>query len=473
MTRNGNAGYGLWTAGEAQAAAQGALSGAHNWEALSLSIDTRSLQPGALFVALKAERDGHDFVPDAFAKGAVAALVSRRPEGCPESASLLIVPDSLKALEALARARRSESSAKFIAVTGSVGKTSTKEALKLVLAEQGVTHASAASLNNHYGTPLTVARTPRDAAFAVIEIGMNHANEIRALAPMAKPHVAVVTSISAVHLEHFSSVEDIADAKAEIFEGLVPGGAAVINADNPYSARLKAHAQRCGARIVTFGQSESAQIRLSSLKLHPNHSEAQVTIGALVIRFRIASPGLHMAMNSCAVLAAVDAAGADPVRAAAALAQFKPVAGRGTREVIRAPQGAFTLIDESYNANPASMNAAIVLLAQTPAGPGGRRIAVLGDMLELGASAPQLHAGLSQPLQCEGIDAVFACGPMMRHLWDALDSGQKGQYGMNADEIAPVLASEVQPGDVVMVKGSNGSKMIRVVEALRRLQRAA
>jgi UDP-N-acetylmuramoyl-tripeptide--D-alanyl-D-alanine ligase len=463
----------LWTAAEALDATQGRLQGAPNWSADSISIDTRSLQPGALFVALEAERDGHDFAADAFARGAAAALVSRQPADCPASASLLIVGDTLKSLEAMARHRRAASHAKVVAVTGSVGKTSTKEALRLVLSEQGLTHASAASLNNHFGTPLTVARTPRDADFSVVEIGMNHGGEIRALVPLAKPHVAIVTTVAPVHLEHFAGIEGIADAKAEIFEGLVPDGVAIINADNPWAQRLKAHAKTCGARIVTFGQSEAADVRLVSVRTYPSFSECAVTLRGLTIRFRIASPGAHFAANSAGVLAAVDSLGADVVKAAAALSCYKPVSGRGDQEIVQGPAGPFTLINESYNANPVSMTAAFALLAQTPVGPGGRRLAVLGDMLELGPTAHQLHAGLSSGLQAEGIDLVFACGPLMRNLWDALDSAQRGHYAMSSDELAQAVAAEVRPGDAVMVKGSNGIKMIKVVDALRRLQRAA
>jgi UDP-N-acetylmuramoyl-tripeptide--D-alanyl-D-alanine ligase len=465
--------HSLWTSIEAAAATHGRAQGAPGWTADSISIDTRSLQPGALFVALKDQRDGHDFVADALQRGAAAALVSRQLDNVPASASLLVVPDTLKALEAMARARRAASYAKIVAVTGSVGKTSTKEALRLVLSEQGLTHASAASLNNHFGTPLTVARMPRDADFGVIEIGMNHAGEIRTLVPLAKPHVAIVTTVAAVHLENFPGIEGIADAKGEIFEGLVEGGTAVINADNPWAQRLKSHAKVCGARIVTFGQSEAADVRLLSVRTYPEFSECALAIKGVTVRYRIASPGAHFAANSAGVLAAVEALGADPIRAAAALSRYKPVTGRGDREVVHSASGPFTLINESYNANPLSMGAAFALLAQTPVGPGGRRIAVLGDMLELGPTSPQLHAGLSLALQAEGVNLVFLCGPLMRNLWDALDSRQRGHYAPTSDDLANTVAQEVKAGDAVMVKGSNGLKMIKVVEALRRLQRAA
>jgi UDP-N-acetylmuramoyl-tripeptide--D-alanyl-D-alanine ligase len=465
--------HSLWTSAEALAATAGRLQGAGGWSADSISIDTRSIQPGALFVALKDQRDGHDFVADAFQRGAAAALVSRVPDGIPASASVLVVPDTLKALEAMARARRASSRARIAGVTGSVGKTSTKEALRVVLSEQGLTHASAASLNNHFGTPLTVARMPRDADFGVIEIGMNHAGEIRALVPLAKPHAAIVTTVAAVHLENFHGIEGIADAKAEIFEGLAEGGTAIINADNPWAQRLIGHAKAQGARIVTFGQSEAADVRLLSVRTYPDFSECAAALKGVTIRYRIASPGAHFASNSAGVLAMVDALGADPIKAAAALARFKPVSGRGDRESVFAPSGAFTLINESYNANPASMAAAFALLAQTPVGPGGRRIAVLGDMLELGPTSPQLHVGLSAALQAEGVDLVFLCGPLMRNLWDALDSQRRGHYAPTSDDLASLVAQEVRGGDAVMIKGSNGIKMIKVVDALRRLQRAA
>lgn len=460
----------LWTAEEAAKACQGTLTGSRNWGATSISIDSRTLQPGALFIALKDARDGHGFVQHAFAQGAAAALVSRVPEGLPETASLLIVPDTQRALEDLGRARRLATDARIIAVTGSVGKTTTKEALKKLLSEQGMTHASAASLNNHWGTPLTLARMPVDTKFGVIEIGMNHAGEIRSLVPMARPHVAIVTTVAAVHLENFASVEGIADAKAEIFEGLLPGGAAIINADLPYTQRLKAHASRLGARIVTFGESGEADFRLLAAQAHVDFTECLALLHNRRLRFRVGIPGAHMALNAMGTLAAIEAAGADPIKAASAMTSLTPVQGRGVREVIRAAFGSFTLIDESYNANPLSMRAAIALLGRAPRGAGGRRIAVLGDMLELGPTAPQLHAGLSHALQSEGADLVFLAGPLMRHLWDALDSRQRGLYGATVDEIAHSLAGELRPGDVVMVKGSNGSRMIRAVEALRALR---
>lgn len=452
----------LWTAEAVAAATGGRTTG--DWVASGVSIDTRTLAPGDLFVALAGpNRDGHAFVASALAKGAAGALVSREPEGEVDPAALVFVPDTQAALESLGRAGRARTRARIAAVTGSVGKTGTKEALRHALARQAPTHASAASHNNHWGVPLSLARMPEGVSFGVFELGMSHAGEIRALTRLVRPRVAVVTTVAAAHLAFFPSVAAIADAKAEIFEGLEPGGVAIINRDNEHHARLRAHAERSPAgRIVTFGEHAGADWRLAELKLLPDHSEVVATRGRLRLAYRLGTPGRHLALNSLAVLAAVEALGADPVQAARSLGELRPPAGRGERRRLRLPGGEALLLDESYNANPASMAAAIGLLGQMP----GRRVAVLGDMLELGEQAPRLHAELEAALAAAGVDLVFTCGPLMAHLHAALPPARRGGHGADSAAIAPAVAAALRPGDVVLVKGSLGSRMARVVDAL-------
>jgi UDP-N-acetylmuramoyl-tripeptide--D-alanyl-D-alanine ligase len=438
-------------------------------EVVGVSIDTRTLQPGDLFVALKDARDGHDFVEDAITKGAAAALVSRSVSGV-DAEKLIKVEDTQAALEALGRARRGAVSARIAAVTGSVGKTSTKEALRHLLGLQGRTHASAASYNNLWGVPLSLARMPREAQYGIFEIGMNHAGEIMPLTAQVRPHVAIVTMVAAVHLEHFGSVGEIADAKGEIFSGLEQGGVAVINGDLEWSGRLKAHAMEARpSRIVTYGRAAGSDVLLKSLDLSEHSSIAYVELFGKPLRYEIGAPGEHWAINSLGVLAVIASLGGDAERAANDMASLSALAGRGAREKLSGPNGAFELIDESYNANPLSMAAAIATLGRVRTGPGGRRIAVLGDMLELGPTAGALHAGLSKALSEHHVDAVFASGPLMHHLWQAIAEGQRGGYAPTSAEIADQVADSVKAGDVVMIKGSYGSKMRVVVEALRAL----
>jgi UDP-N-acetylmuramoyl-tripeptide--D-alanyl-D-alanine ligase len=445
----------------AKAAGEGDVNG--------VSIDTRTLQPGDLFVALKDARDGHDFVEDAVTRGAAAALVSRNVSGVAAD-KLIKVENTQAALEALGRARRGAVSARIAAVTGSVGKTSTKEALRHLLGMQGKTHASAASYNNLWGVPLSLARMPRETQYGVFEIGMNHAGEITPLTAQVRPHVAIVTMVAPVHLEHFASVGEIADAKGEIFSGLEPGGVAVINNDLEWSGRLKAHASEARpSRIITYGTTSGSDVLLKSVDLGEQSSVAYVELFGKPLRYQIGAPGEHWAINSLGVLAVISALGADAKRAANDMATLSALAGRGARETIEGPNGSFELIDESYNANPLSMAAAIATLGRTSTGPGGRRIAVLGDMLELGPTAGELHAGLAKALRDHRIDAVFASGPLMHHLWDAIAEDQRGGYAPSSTEIADDVARAVKAGDVVMIKGSYGSKMRVVVEALRAL----
>lgn len=452
----------LWTAAEAAAATGGKVT--QPWTADGVSIDSRTLRPGELFVALIGPtHDGHDHVGAAFEKGAAAAMVSRPPRGFPPGAPLLVVPDTLRGLEALGMAGRARSRARVVAVTGSVGKTSTKEALRHVLAAQGSTHASAASHNNHWGVPLSLARLPPDAAYGVFELGMNHAGEIRTLTAQVRPHVAVITWVAPAHLEFFADEAAIADAKAEIFEGLEPGGVAVLPRDNPHFPRLRAAAERAGAaRVLSFGVHERADWRLAAAELRPEASRVTVAYRGTELRYRLSVPGRHWIANSLAVLAAVEAVGADVRAAADALASVAPPSGRGARHAIRVQGGTALLLDESYNANPASMRAAIELLGQMP----GRRVVVLGDMLELGPAGPRLHAELAGPLAEAGVAEVLSCGPLMVHLHRELPDPIRGHHAVDSAALLPYVRDALQPGDAILVKGSLGSRMRPIVQAL-------
>ena len=453
----------LWTSDEAVRATGGSATAA--WSAAGVSIDTRTIMPGDLFVALKGDaRDGHEFVRAALEKGAAAALVSHIPQPLPEDASLLVVEDTLLALEALGRAARQRSKAQIIAVTGSAGKTTTKEMLRMMLAAQGSVAASAASYNNHWGVPLSLARMPRDTAFGIFEIGMNHAGEIRNLVRQVRPHVAVITTIAAAHLEFFGTIEAIADAKAEILEGIESGGACVLPADNAQFGRLERRAAELKIKkIISFGSADSADARLIAVTPANGGQQVAARILGHDAAFRISAPGRHLAMNALAALAAAGLAGGDIERAAAELSSFGALKGRGAR----ATAGDIEIIDESYNANPASMVAALDVLAAAPVGRNGRRIAVLGDMLELGAGSDRLHAGLAGDIAAAKADLVFLCGPHMRALWSEIPQSRRGAWRETSTELAPDLVSRVRQGDVVLVKGSLGSRMSVIVEALK------
>jgi UDP-N-acetylmuramoyl-tripeptide--D-alanyl-D-alanine ligase len=461
----------LWTV-DAMAKAMGAVpQGALPQSVPGLSIDTRTIQPGDAFFALKDVRDGHDFVEAALKAGGGLAVVAAGKRGMfPNDAPLLVVPDVLEGLIALARAARARSSAKFIAVTGSVGKTGTKEALRLALSSDGETHASAASYNNHWGVPLSLARCPDSARYAVLEMGMNHAGEIAPLTRLVRPHVAIITTVEPVHLEFFPSVEAIADAKAEIFQGIEPGGAAVINRDNPHFARLQKQAKAADVgRIVSFGENAKADARLLKFALQPDSSTVQARILGAHVTYKIGAPGRHVVWNSLAVLAAATLAGADLALAALALANLTPPSGgRGERITLELPAGPALLIDESYNANPASMRAALALLGQAPIGPRGRRIAVLGEMLELGARGIELHRGLVEPIVENSVDLVFCAGGLYREFWEALPSERRGGYAVTAAALEADVVGALQAGDALMIKGSLGSKMGPIVKTLTR-----
>ncbi len=459
----------LWTI-DAMAKAMNASRAGDLPAAISgLSIDTRTVKPGEAFFAIKGDaRDGHDFVPAALKAGAGVAVVAERfAKSFGNDAPLLIVPDVLDGLRDLARAARVRSQAKIIAVTGSVGKTSTKEALRIALSRDGETHASVASYNNHWGVPLSLARCPQSARYAVFEVGMNHAGEIEPLTRLLRPHVAIITTIEPVHLEHLGSIEAIADAKAEIFLGLEPGGAAVLNRDNPQYDRLARAAKGAKVeRIVSFGEHAEADAQLINCALQPDGSTVHARILGHDVTYKLGAPGRHLVQNSLAVLAAAALTGADLALAALAFAGLQPAAGRGTRITLEWPGGKALLIDESYNANPASMRAALALLGQAEIGPRGRRIAVLGDMLELGPQGAALHAALAENVVQEDVDLVYCCGPLMRALWEALPTGRRGGYAEASAALEPQILAALQPGDTLMVKGSNGSRMGSIVKAL-------
>ncbi|MBL8587536.1 MAG: UDP-N-acetylmuramoylalanyl-D-glutamyl-2,6-diaminopimelate--D-alanyl-D-alanine ligase [Methylobacteriaceae bacterium] len=436
-----------------------------------VSIDTRTLAPGDLFVAIRGDtHDGHDYVKAAFDKGAAAAVIEeRRADDLRGAGPLYVVRDALRALEGLGMAARARSAARIVAVTGSVGKTSTKETLRTVFAAFGPTHASVASYNNHWGVPLTLARLPRAAEFGVFEIGMNHPGEITPLVAMVKPHLAVVTAIAPVHLEHMGSLEAIVDAKAEIFSGVARGGAAVIPRDAPLFERLAEAAARSPiGHVVSFGEHEQADARLESCTPDGEGSLIHARILGQPIVYRLGAPGRHMAVNSLAVLVAARATGCPLSEAAAALAQAKPAKGRGARETLTVEGAPATLIDEAYNANPASMRAALALLGDTTPGAGGRRIAAIGDMLELGPDGAQMHAELAEALEAAQVDLLFAAGPLSRHLFDAAPEEMRAQWAASAAELEAPLAAALRGGDVVMIKGSNGSRMGPIVAALQR-----
>ena len=461
----------LWTMDDVVAATGGTLEGGPGGPLTGVSIDSRTIEPGNIYVAIQGDvHDGHKFAGAALEAGAGLAIVSRPDDSMRGKGPLLVVEDDpLDAMERLGRAARARSPAKIAAITGSVGKTGSKEMLRQALARSGSVHASVKSFNNHWGVPLTLARFPKDVEFGVFEVGMNHPGEITPLIDMIRPHVAVITTVAPVHLGHFSSVEEIADAKAEIFTGVVPGGTAVLNRDNPHFDRLATAAKAAGIdHMVTFGEHPDADARMIKTVLHGSCSCVQASVLGDEITYKLGAPGRHFVDNSLAVLATVKLLGADLALAALSLAETQAPVGRGARCTLHLPSGATaTLIDEAYNANPASMRAALALLAQTRPAEKGRRIAVLGDMLELGENAPALHADLLGPIDEAQVDTVYACGPMMAHLWEGLSPKRRGSYAQTSEGLSQTVLGDLRAGDVIMVKGSLGSKMIPIVDALK------
>ena len=459
----------LWRSDSAAQATRGQAQG--DWHVTGLSIDSRSLSPGDMFIALSAARDGHDFVADALSKGAGAAMVSRLPEGVDPTAPLLIVEDVQQGLEALARAARVRTQAKVLAITGSVGKTSTKEMAAHVLRAQAKTHAAEKSFNNHWGVPLTLARMPQNAQYGVVEIGMNHPGEIAPLARMTQPNVALVTTVGPVHLEAFADgIEGIAREKAAIYSGLGPRGCALWNADLNVSPILEA---AIAGNAESFGESAQADWRLISVAKEDTGLCCVASTPWGKITFTLATEGRHFALNALAVLASCHALGADLSRAARDLAAWSPPRGRGARQFIRLdpenPDVGIDVIDDSYNANPTSVKAALTLLAQSQPSTGGRRIAILGDMKELGPEEVQLHTELSQYPDTETIDIFHCVGALMKQFHNALPEHQRGLSVAQAKEISHLIRDLLQPGDIVLVKGSLSMGMSHVVDAISEL----
>ena len=449
----------LWTSDEIVAATGGALTGAR-FAAAGVSIDTRTLEPGDLFVALAGERDGHEFVGAALQRGAAGVLASRPVDG-----AAVIVPDTLKALETLGVAARERApAARRGAVTGSVGKTSVTQAIRAGLARAGRAHGSVKSYNNHIGVPLTLARMPRDTQRAVFEIGMNHAGEITPLTRMVRPQVVVITNVAQAHIEAFADGEaGVARAKAEIFAGLAPGGPAILNADNRWFEFLAGEAKARGAEVLAFGSDDACAARLLGFRLEAGGARVEARLRGRPIAFGLRQTGSHWGLMSLAALLALDALEVPLDAALAALAAFEPLEGRGAEHQVEIAGGAFTLIDDSYNANPVSVTAALRTLGLRPA---RRRIAVLTDMLELGEESPAYHAGLAPEIEAAKVDLVFCAGPMMKSLFEALPPTRQGGYAESAEALAPLLTRAVEPGDLVMVKGSRDSHAKALFEAL-------
>ena len=450
----------LWTSAELRAATNGVL--AAECVVKGVSIDSRSIAPGDVFIALRDQRDGHDFVADALARGAMAAMVDHAPQGAVDTAKLLMVGDTLAGLTALGAAGRARAMARVVGVTGSVGKTTTKEMLRVALGAFGATHASAASHNNHWGVPLTLARLPRDAAFAVIEMGMNNRGEIAPLSRLAQPQIGIITSIGTAHIGLLGSQAAIAAEKGDIIAGIAPGGTAILPADSSFAAELVARARDAGLTVLTHGEAAGVDARLLSYQASPGGGMAEIALAGQHIALRLTTPGRHVALNACAVLAAVQALGLSLEKGAEALASFTAGAGRGALRRIRVAGGEALLIDDSYNASVASVRAGLAVLAAQPA---KRRIFAFGDMLELGAEGPAQHAVLA-PDAAQNSDLVFCCGPLSKNLFDALPAHQRGGHFPDSAALAPALRAALQPGDAVLVKGSLGSRMSLVIAAL-------
>ncbi len=456
----------LWTSHEAVAATGGASI--KDWAAMGVSIDSRTVQNGDLFVALQGpNHDGHDHIEGAIVGGAVAAMSSRQAPA--DDTPTLVVDDTMAGIRALARHARHRGAAKIAAITGSTGKTGTKDTLKLALSRQAETHATQGNLNNHWGLPLSLARMPQSARYGVLEIGMNSPGEIVPLSEIAEPDVAIVTNVSAVHIEFFESEEAIADAKGEIFAGMGNKGTAVLNRDNRHFDRLRDHAEKAGVgRTRSFGSHRNADIRLRKSTPGQAGWRVDAEIDGVPLSYILGAPGAHWVINSLGALAVVDALGADVAEAARAMADVSPAIGRGAQSTIELSDGAFLLIDESYNASPASTRAALDVLGTCA----GRRIAVLGDMLELGARATELHATLADDVLRNGVDLVFLAGPQMAALASVLDSARVAATAPSSEALLPAVLDAVGAGDAVMVKGSLGSRMAPIVAALKALDRS-
>lgn len=464
----------LWSAKDACAATKGTCTG--SWSATGVSIDSRTVKPGDLFIAITGDNtDGHKYVKNAIENGAVAAIVSQAIEGVPAD-KLVMVDDTFHALQMLGIASRARTGASVIAVTGSVGKTGTKEMLAAAFGAQGQTYASIKSFNNHWGVPYSLSNMHAGSDYGIFEVGMNHAHEITPLSQMIRPDIAIITTVEAVHAGNFANGEEgIADAKAEIFDGMEEGATAILNADNKWFGHLAEKAIARHLKVVTFGEADHAAARMTGFLVAANGCRIEADILGDHISFTMQSTGKHLAMNALAVLAAVKIAGGDLAKAAKAIGKIEPLAGRGKHELldIGDKDNPVVLIDESYNASPVAMKAAFKVLAMIDPGRGGRRIAVLGDMYELGADGPRLHRELALPLEAAGVQLVYTSGPLMKNLYDALPQDKRGGHADDTQELAKIVPEVLVPGDVVMVKGSRGPgekpRMQLVVEALRAL----
>lgn len=460
----------LWTTSDLMAAMNGRPMGNLPEGITGISIDSRSIEKGEAFFAIKGDRvDGHDYAGIAIANGAALLVVSeaKLPALGRVTAPMIVVDDVLDAMVRLGCAARDRSAAKIIAVTGSVGKTTTKEMLRHILSPSGRVHASVASFNNHWGVPLTLSRMPENTDFGIFEIGMNHADEIRPLVRMVRPHVAIITTIAAAHLGNFKDLDEISAAKAEIMEGLVEDGHVILNRDNEQFETLERAASALGvAHVHSFGASAKADFRMVEFSGGSDDAVLWAAVDGQTLEIQIGAPGRHIAENALAALAAARLVGADMQAATAALASLQPEKGRGARHRLSIGSGSFVLIDESYNANPASMLAAIALLRDTELPEGGRRIAILGDMLEMGEFSDTVHADLAQPLVEAGIRDVWLAGPQMSHLRDVLPADIRVEYRENVDELKGFAVSSIAAGDVVMVKSSKGTGCGRIVSAL-------
>ena len=460
------AGTELWAADDAAKATGGLIN--QPWTASGVSIDSRTLAPGELFVALVgAYFDGHDYINAALRAGAAAAMVSRVPDAVEPQAPLLRVMDTQSGLSALGAAGRNRSRARVIGVTGSVGKTGTKEMLRLALSAFGSVHASIRSYNNAIGVPLTLANLPEDMDYAVIEIGMNHAGEIAALSKLARPHVGVITNVAAVHLGNFNNIDEIATAKSEIFDGIEADGIAVLNRDSPFFERLRSAAEGAVEQVIDFGRAEGATIQLMEYDSASGSNSLMVNIAGRTLAYQLGADGLHWACNSLAVLGVLHGLGESAQDGVGSLTDFQAMQGRGARYLINLGDGEIELIDDSYNANPVSMCAALNLLGSARPKHSGRKIAILGDMLELGSDEGILHAGLAENVTAADVDLVFTVGSRMLHLREALSPNRLGAHAGYASQIVAPVVFALGRGDVVLVKGSQGSNMAGVVEALR------
>jgi UDP-N-acetylmuramoyl-tripeptide--D-alanyl-D-alanine ligase len=454
----------LWTADELRTATGGALKS--DACVNGVAIDSRTIAVDDLFVAITGpNNDGHDYVDGALAGEASLVLISNTDK-CTDLDKALIVDDPLVALGQIGGAARKRVAGKVLAVTGSVGKTTTKEILADVLSGQGKVHASVGSFNNHWGVPLSLSRMAQDTDFGIFEIGMNHSGEIAPLSQMVRPDIAIVTGVDAVHMAHFASVAEIADAKAEIFDGMNKGAIAILNKDNEWFDQLSAKATAKGLKILSFGEDKDADARLIKSSMHPHCSCVAAEIQGQAVTFKISVPGHHWVMNSLAVMLAVSAMGQDLALASLKLADMSPPVGRGQRFNVSTETGSFHLFDDSFNASPVSMRAALKNLSIATTTGKGRRVAILGDMLELGDKSQDMHKALASLLMDANVNLVLCVGPLMKDLFDNLGPQQKAYHFETAQELADQVMRYVMTGDAVMVKGSKGSKVSLVAQKI-------